>query len=148
MYCLCWSKHVLQRDSSSFLDKGKKKTERKDKILFIDARNIFTQIDRAHRTWTDEQIEKITSIVRSYRGEEDCPEYEDVAGLSKEVSLDDVALVGYSLNPGRYVGTQAVEDDVNFNSHVKDLSDSFNQLTNEAQELEKKISSNLNKLIK
>lgn len=116
--------------------------------MFIDARNIFTQIDRAHRTWTDEQIEKITSIVRSYRGEEDCPEYEDVAGLSKEVSLDDVALVGYSLNPGRYVGTQAVEDDVNFNSHVKDLSDSFNQLTNEAQELEKKISSNLNKLIK
>ena len=32
-----------------FLDRGKKKTKRKDKVLFIDARHTFRQIDRAHR---------------------------------------------------------------------------------------------------
>ena len=32
-----------------FLDKGKRDTDRADKVLFIDARNIYRQIDRAHR---------------------------------------------------------------------------------------------------
>src|SRR3990170_1547740 len=35
-----------------FFDKGKRHTERKNKVLFIDARNIYTQIDRAHREFT------------------------------------------------------------------------------------------------
>ncbi len=52
-----------------FLDRGKKKTKRKDQVLFIDARHIFRQIDRAHRDWTPDQIEFISNIVRLYRGE-------------------------------------------------------------------------------
>jgi type I restriction enzyme M protein len=48
-----------------FLDRGKKKTGRKDKVLFVDARHIFRQIDRAHRDWTPEQVEFISNIVRS-----------------------------------------------------------------------------------
>ncbi len=39
-----------------FLDKGKKETPRKDKVLFIDARNIYTQIDRAHREFTEDRF--------------------------------------------------------------------------------------------
>ena len=35
-----------------FFDRGKAKTDRKKKVLFIDARHIFTQIDRAHREFT------------------------------------------------------------------------------------------------
>ena len=53
-----------------FLDRGKKSTKRKDQVLFIDARHIFRQIDRAHREFTPEQIEFISNIVRLYRGEE------------------------------------------------------------------------------
>lgn len=52
-----------------FFDRGKKKTDRKDKVLFIDARHIFRQIDRAHREFTPEQIEFISNVVRMYRGE-------------------------------------------------------------------------------
>jgi len=40
-------------------------------ILFIDARNIFRQIDRAHREFTEEQIQNMATIVRLYRGETD-----------------------------------------------------------------------------
>ena len=39
-----------------FLDRGKRQTARKDKVLFIDARHIYRQIDRAHRDFTPEQI--------------------------------------------------------------------------------------------
>jgi type I restriction enzyme M protein len=35
-----------------FFDKGKAKATRKDQVLFIDARHIFRQIDRAHRDFT------------------------------------------------------------------------------------------------
>jgi type I restriction enzyme M protein len=40
-----------------------------DRILFIDARNIFTQIDRAHREFSDEQILDIAMISRLQRGD-------------------------------------------------------------------------------
>lgn len=52
-----------------FFDKHKINTERKDKILFIDARNTYHQIDRAHREWKEEHIQNLTAIVRLYRGE-------------------------------------------------------------------------------
>jgi type I restriction enzyme M protein len=53
-----------------FLDRGKAKTPRKDKVLFLDARYIFHQVDRAHRDFTPEQVEFLANIVRLYRGEE------------------------------------------------------------------------------
>ena len=52
-----------------FFDKQKINTERKDKILFIDARNTYFQRDRAHREWKEEHIQNLTAIVRLYRGE-------------------------------------------------------------------------------
>ena len=50
-----------------FFDKAKKN----DRILFIDARNIFTQIDRAHRQFTDEQVRNIAIISQLHRGRRD-----------------------------------------------------------------------------
>ena len=52
-----------------FFDKQKVNIDRKDKILFIDARNTYHQIDRAHREWKEEHIQNLTAIVRLYRGE-------------------------------------------------------------------------------
>jgi len=52
-----------------FFDKQKVNSDRKDKILFIDARNIYHQVDRAHREWKGEHIQNLTAIVRLYRGE-------------------------------------------------------------------------------
>jgi type I restriction enzyme M protein len=47
-----------------FFDKGK--TD--ERILFIDARNIFTQIDRAHREFSTAQIHNIAMISRLHKG--------------------------------------------------------------------------------
>ncbi len=52
-----------------FFDKQKVNTVRKDKILFLDARNVYNQIDRAHREWTTENQQNLAAIVRLYRGE-------------------------------------------------------------------------------
>jgi type I restriction enzyme M protein len=93
-------------------------------VLFIDARQIFRQVDRAHRDFTDAQLEFLANIVRLYRGEE--PEVVggskdlmaerfaggrdiDVPGLCKIATIAEIEAQGWSLNPGRYVGTE-IED--------------------------------------
>ena len=53
-----------------FFDKGKREKTRKDQVLFIDARHIFRQIDRAHRDFLPEQIEFMANVVRLWRGRE------------------------------------------------------------------------------
>src|SRR3990167_4178283 len=142
-----------------FLDRGKRKTDRKNKILFIDARNIYRQIDRAHRDWTDEQIEQITSIVRDYRGDPSSTaklttgqgigkKYKDIKGLCKIATIDEVKKAGYSLNPGRYVGVtdNGGGDGGNFGEKVKKLHSELKGLTDEAHELEHKVFENLKKM--
>ena len=52
-----------------FFDKHKAQTDKKDEVLFIDARNIFTQVDRAHRKFSDEQIKNLGIITRLYNGD-------------------------------------------------------------------------------
>jgi len=152
-----------------FLDRGKKHTpsetkslsgktdpirnrisngaSRKDKILFIDARNIYRQIDRAHRDWTDEQIEQIASIVRSYRGENG-KKYKDIKGLCRVATIEEVKKAGYSLNPGRYVGVtdNGNGDDGDFGDKIEKFHGELKGLTDEAHKLEKNIFENLKKL--
>lgn len=60
-----------------FFDKAKVKTSRKDKVLFIDARHLFRQVDRAHRDFAPEQIEFVANIARLYRAEE--PEFQNAS---------------------------------------------------------------------
>ncbi|CUX17534.1 type I restriction-modification system subunit M [Clostridium sp. C105KSO13] len=52
-----------------FFDKKKPNTDKKKEVLFIDARNVFTQVDRAHRKFTDEQIKNLGVISKLYNGD-------------------------------------------------------------------------------
>jgi type I restriction enzyme M protein len=146
-----------------FLDRGKKKTGRKDKLLFIDARHIFRQIDRAHRDWTPEQIEFISNIVRLYRGEapeadagshqlmkEKFPKgkYTDVLGLCKVATLVEIEAQGWSLNPGRYVGVaERAPDDFEFAVRLEELNEELETLNAGARELEERIAENVATLL-
>ncbi|MCD8386703.1 MAG: type I restriction-modification system subunit M [Bacteroidales bacterium] len=51
-----------------FFDKAKRDDKR---VLFINARNVYRQIDRAHREFTDEQIANLTCIRHLYEGKEE-----------------------------------------------------------------------------
>lgn len=53
-----------------FFDKQKCHTDKKDEILLIDARNVFTQVDRAHRKFSNEQIKNLGIITKLYNGDE------------------------------------------------------------------------------
>lgn len=53
-----------------FFDKGKA-APIKDKVLFIDARNYYTVVDRTLNEWTDWQLKNLNAIVWLYRGEVD-----------------------------------------------------------------------------
>lgn len=146
-----------------FLDRGKAKTARKDKVLFIDARHIFNQVDRAHRDFLPEQIEFLANIVRLYRGEK--PEkmkgsevllkekfgsgkYADVAGLCKVATLAEIEAQGWSLNPGRYVGVaDKAEDDFVFAERLEELNEELEVLNSEAREFEERISVNVARLL-
>ena len=59
--------------------KDNKFRDRREEILFIDARNMGRMIDRRHRELTDEDIKKIAETYHSWRGENDI-EYKDVLG--------------------------------------------------------------------
>lgn len=51
-----------------FFDKAKR-TENRDKVLFIDARNYYTVVDRTLNEWTEWQLRNLQAIVHLYRGE-------------------------------------------------------------------------------
>ena len=53
-----------------FFDKAKR-TENRDKVLFIDARNYYTVVDRTLNEWTEWQLRNLQAIVHLYRGEKE-----------------------------------------------------------------------------
>lgn len=131
-----------------FFDKSKKGTKRQNRILFINAQDIFTPVDRAHNRWTDEQIQEIAGIVRRYRSEEGSGMYEDIKGRCKVATLGEIKENDYSLNPGRYIEIVEKEiDSVEFEARIKELTTEFKTLTHEAHELEKKIEEDWKKIV-
>ena len=70
-----------------FFDKGKKE-ELKNKVLFIDARNYYTEVDRTLNEWSEWQLKNLNAIVWLYRGENEkytalLYEYRNVLGSDK-----------------------------------------------------------------
>ena len=131
-----------------FFDKRKAGTKRQNKILFINAQDIYTEIDRAHSTWTDEQIQEIAGIVRRYREEEGAGKYSDNKGRCKVATLNEIRANDYSLNPGRYVEIVEKEiSEVDFNKRMKELMSEFTSLNEESHKLEKKIAADWEKIL-
>ena len=137
-----------------------KQRPNRDEILFIDARNVFTQVDRAHRKFSDEQIKNLGIISRLYEGDSDSfwalveeykaegkqdqvdwllerwpdGKYQDVIGLCKVAKLDGedgIRDQDYSLNAGRYVGV-VIEDD---GMTEQDFADTMRGLHDEYSQL-------------
>jgi very-short-patch-repair endonuclease len=73
--------------SPSGRGQGEGEQSRADTVLFIDARHIYRQIDRAHRDWADAQIGFIANIVRLYRGE--APDY-TLGGDEARAKLEEI----------------------------------------------------------
>jgi type I restriction enzyme M protein len=151
-----------------FLDRAKGKTTRANTVLFIDARHIYRQVDRAHRDWTAAQTSFLANLVRLYRGEEldftlggdeaeskikeifgKKPKYADVPGLCRAATLKEIEAQGWSLNPGRYVGVapgEAVSDE-DFKEQLELLNEELETLNSQARDIEHTIASNVAEIL-
>lgn len=199
-----------------FFDKAKR-LENKNRVLFIDARNYYTVVDRTLNEWTEWQLKNLQAIVHLYRGEQEkyrqliadydtalegyslteaeaqlvaakqiakdaiaaaqrkekkqveremaemianCEdrletarqrewlvskfgtegEYQDVLGLCKIATIDEISEKNYSLTPGAYVGVAEVEDDgVDFHERMNEIHSELSQLNAEANVLMREI---------
>ena len=76
-------------------------------------------------------------------------EYQDVAGLCKVATLEEIIDQGYSLNPGRYVGVAQGEEehDEDFAIKLEALQEELEVLNAEAHELEQAIAENVVKVL-
>ncbi len=154
-----------------FFDKSKtvgRASPRADQVLFVDARHIYRQVDRAHREWTPAQIGFLANLVRLYRGEaldftlggdearaklEEIfgkkPKFADVPGLCRAATLKEIEAQGWSLNPGRYVGVAAGEavSDEDFKEQLETLNEELETLNAQARDLEQTIAGNVAEIL-
>lgn len=145
-----------------FFDKAKRDTDKADKVLFIDAREVYNTISRAHRDWTDQQVEFLSNIVRLWRGEEienghnsaelleeHFPDgsYIDAPGLCGVATVAEIEAQDWSLNPGRYVKAAIGGGTDSDFSAIADLLQEFQSLSKEADTLSKSVIASLSSVV-
>jgi type I restriction enzyme M protein len=96
---------------------SKRLADRRGEVLFIDARNMGTLIDRTERVLDSEgsdDIEKIASTYHAWRGTASARDsgltYENVSGFCYSAGLEEIRKHDHILTPGRYVGAAEVDD--------------------------------------
>ena len=116
-----------------FITKGKKQ---RGKTVFIDARKMGYMVDRKHRDFTDEDIQKIADTFEAFQN----GMLEDVKGFCAVKTTADIAEQDYILTPGRYVGIEEQEDDGEpFEEKMTRLTSELSQMFAKSHELEDEI---------
>jgi len=129
-----------------FLTKNKEKNgknERKNEILFIDARNVGYMATRTLKEFADEDIQKVASTFHAWRGTSD-EQYKDQNGFCKVASINEVRSHEYILTPGRYVGLADVEEDSEpFEQKMERITADLSEQFAKSKELEDSIRKSL-----
>lgn len=116
-----------------FISKNKKQ---KGKTLFIDARKMGHMVDRKHRDFSDEDIQKLADTFEQFQN----GTLEEVKGFSAIANLQEIAKQDYILTPGRYVGIEEVEDDGEpFEEKMTRLTSELSEMFAKSHELEEEI---------
>lgn len=119
---------------------------RSGKTLFIDGRNLGKMVTRRNRELTDEDIAKVAVLYHDFKTQNG--KYEDAAGFAKVATLEEIKEHDYVLTPGRYVGSEAVEeDDEAFTEKMQRLTTELHEQFTKSHELEQKIKENLKKVL-
>ncbi len=131
--------------------------DRRGEILFIDARKMGRMVDRTHRELTDDDIRKIADTYHAWRGEPITPStlvgegggegYKDIPGFCKSATIEEIRKHGYVLTPGRYVGAEIKEEDVEaFEEKMIHLTAQLRDQMAESKKLDEAITVNLREL--
>ena len=120
-----------------FISKNKKQ---KNKTLFIDARKMGHMVDRKHRDFSDDDIQKLADTFSQFQD----GTLEDVKGFCAVVDTKEIEKQDYILTPGRYVGIEEVEeDDEPFEEKMARLTSELSDMFKKNHELEAEIRKNL-----
>ena len=116
-----------------FISKNK---NQKGKTLFIDARKMGFMINRKHRDFTEEDINKLADTFTAFQE----GKLEDEKGFCAVVETAEIAKQDYILTPGRYVGIEEQEDDGEpFEEKMKRLTSELSEMFAKSHELENEI---------
>ena len=115
----------------------KKNEKNKNKVLFIDARNLGEMKTRKLKKLRAEDRSKIATTYHNWRDNEN---YEDVLGFCRSEDLQNIRENNYVLTPGRYVGTEEQEDDgIPFEDKMKSLTEELSKQMEESKNLDEEI---------
>lgn len=117
--------------------------ERRNEILFIDARKQGKMVSRKLRVFEDVDLKKVTDVYHAWRNVS-LSDYADIEGFCKSATVNEVKNNNFILSPGRYVGTEAEEDDgVSFEVKMEKLTAELMGQFEEGERLEFLIKGNL-----
>ena len=120
---------------------------RRGETLFIDARKMGALISRVQRELSAKEIAEIARTYHAWRGEKKDGKYKDRPGFCKTVTTKEIESHDFVLTPGRYVGTEATEDDgAHFEEKMRTLSKTLHEQMRESARLDKAIRKNLKDL--
>ena len=129
----------LSRDKSN----GKFRN-RKDEILFIDARDLGHLINRRTLEFSEEDIARIAETYHNWRNPDG--EYQDINGFCKSETIERVQELNFVLTPGRYVGLPDEEDNFDFTERFIELKKELAAQLEEENRLNTLIQDNLAKV--
>ena len=113
-------------------------------ILFIDADDLGSLINRRTREFSDEDIDKITNVYHAWKN--DRKKYKNIAGFCNSAPLSRVRKNNYILNPKRYVTLLEEKDNFNFSNSYAILKEKLETQLKEEARLNKEIRISLNKI--
>ena len=120
-----------------FISKNK---QQKGKTLFVDARKMGYMVDRKHRDFTDEDIQKLSDTFEAFQN----GSLEEVKGFCAIATTEEIAKQDYILTPGRYVGIEEQQaDDEPFEEKMKRLTTELSGMFERSHELEEEIKRSL-----
>ena len=123
-----------------FISKNKKQ---KGKTLFIDARKMGYMVDRKHRDFTDDDIQKLADTFTAFQN----GTLEEVKGFCAVADISEIAKQDYILTPGRYVGIEEQEEDGEpFDEKMKRLTSELSEMFKKSHELENEIREKLGEI--
>ncbi len=116
-----------------FISKNK---SQKGKTLFVDARKMGHMVDRKHRDFTDEDIQKLADTFSQFQN----GTLEEVKGFCAIADTQEIEKQDFILTPGRYVGIEEVEDDGEpFEEKMARLTSELSDMFEKSHQLEDEI---------
>jgi type I restriction enzyme M protein len=137
----------LARDKSNGIARSEKLRDRRNEVLFIDARQLGHMVDRTRKELSNADIKKIATAYHAWRGEAAAGVYKNVPGFCRAANLMEIEEHGFVLTPGRYVEAAEIDNvQAPFPERFKVLQAELDEQFRNADALAVKIRSSLSSI--